>query len=266
MLRGVWREPLVIFRIFAGLVFFCVGCAGLKTHVEEPCWDAQPTVIEGEIFVLPPLVAVEAPDLNLTGYLGEELQYGWTAGRIHRTSQIAELPYALSDALPGHLHSAFPANWNGRFRPASLDSRRHRRLVTAAMQNNHLSPLLSKTAQELGGGGCLFVWITSMNSEAFTESTMSGEMIFLQDLPVLVDRNNEPYKVEIGLGVALFDGDGVLAFRYSDEYETLLSSTQGLHHAAHNVAEKLVADLRLIWPQRPDLYTSRLVRQENGKH
>lgn len=266
MLVGVGSGPLVLLRIFTGLMVLCIGCSGLKIAVEEPCWDAQPTTIEGEIFVLPPLVAVEAPELNLTGYLGEELQYGWTTGRIRRTSQIAELPYALSDALPGHLHSAFPSDWNGRFRPASMDPRRHRQLVTAAIQNSQLSTLMSETAQDLGGGGCLFIWITSLNSEALTESTMSGEMIFHQDLPVLVDRKNEPYKVEIGLGVALFDGDGVLAFRYSDAYETLLSSNQDLHHAAHQVAEKLVADLRLIWPQRPDLYTSRLVRQEKRKN
>jgi hypothetical protein len=242
------------------LVMLSAACASLRQPVEEPCWDAQPTTIEGTVFVAPPLVATELPTLNLTGFLGEELQGGWAAGRIRRTAQIAELPYAVADALPGQLHRIFPGDWAGHFRPNELNSRRHRALVSAALGGENLNQMLSETAKKWGGGGSLFVWITALDGYPLTESTMSGELVFHRDLPVIVGLDSEPYKVEISLGAALFDSEGVLAFRYADHYEALLSTSQNLDHAAHQLAESLVSDLQLIWPQDPDLNRRRLVQ------
>jgi len=229
--------------------------------VEEPCWDAQPTAIKGTIFVAPPIVATELPEANLTGFLGEELQGGWATGRLRRTAQMGELPYAIADALPGQLHQSFPSDWGGHFRPAQLDSKRLRSLISAAAGHKNLSYNLSETAQQLGGGGSLFVWVTALNGHPLTESTMSGELVFHEDRPVMVGRESEPYRVEISLGAALFDADGVLAFRYADHYDTLLSESQDLQKAASHLAERLVSDLTLIWPQDRELHRRRLVQR-----
>ena len=242
--------------LFGGLY----GCATMNHVVEEPCWDAQPTAIDGAIFVAPAIVATELPDINLEGFLGEELEAGWAQRRIRRTAELAELPYALADALPGELHDILPSDWQGHFRPTGLDKRTHRSLIHAALTHNGFHQQLATTAQNLGGGGTLFIWVTELDGHPLTKSKMSGEMIFHNQIPVLVGQETEPYKVEIALGAALFDADGTLAFRYRDHYSTLLSETQDLPKVASELAESLVDDLRLIWPQAKELHKERLVQ------
>jgi len=206
-------------------------------------------------------VATELPEANLTGFLGEELQGGWATGRLRRTAQMGELPYAIADALPGHLHRTSPKEWNGHFRPGQLESKRLRSLISAATGHSDFCKSLSETAQRLGGGGSLFIWVTALEGHPLTESTMSGELFFHQDLPVMVGRESEPYRVEISLGAALFDADGMLAFRYADHYDTLLSESQDLQRAAGDLAERLVSDLSLIWPQNQEPHKGRLVQR-----
>ena len=245
--------------IALGLSTPLLGCQHAHPNVHEGCWDAQPTPIDGTLFVAPPLVSAEAPSLNLEGFLGEKLQDGWADGRIRRTAQLSELPYALSDALPGQLYQDVLSHWEGHFRPTQWDKKDHQSLLLKDPESADFFNQLSAEAKKRGSGGTLFVWVTHLDGHPLTSSTMSGELIFHKERPVLVDRLSEPYHVEIALGAALFDGSGHLAFRYQDHYESLLSESQDTHNAAKELAKDLASDLALIWPTTPIEHKRRLV-------
>lgn len=242
---------------------FLVGtlCACATTRplpVEPSGWDVQPTPIQGPIHVATPLVASETPVLNLEGFLGETLEDGWTQGRIRRTAQLTELPYAMSEALVGELYGSVMVDWEHHFRPLDISQRRHQELLIAVASHSELHPKLSSLAQETGGGGTLFLWITHLQGHPLTADTMSGELIFHNHIPVMVDRKSEPYRVEMSIGASLYDGGGHLAFHYEDTYQSVLSESQNTRQVAKNFAEELVQDLSLIWPQTAEDHRRRL--------
>ena len=226
--------------------------------VDPPPWDAQPTPILGPIHVATPLVTSETPDLNLEGFLGETLEHGWTQGRIRRTAQLTELPYTMSEALVGELYGSIMVDWGHHFRPLDLSQKRHQDLLIAVASQAELHRKLSALAEETGGGGTLFLWITRLKGHPLTSDTMSGELFFHNHIPVMVDRTSEPYRVEMSIGASLYDGRGQLAFHYQDTYQGVLSESQNTRHVAKNLAQELVQDLSLIWPQSTEEHRRRL--------
>ena len=114
-----------------------------------------------------------------------------------------------------------------------------------------------KREEETGGGGTLFLWITHLTGHPLTSDTMSGELIFHDHIPVMVDRTSEPYRVEMSIGASLYDGGGQLAFHYEDTYEGVLSEGQNTREVAKNLAQELVQDLSLIWPQSTEEHRRR---------
>ena len=166
-----------------------LGCGPQHTAGLDPLpWDAQPTPIHGPVYVATPLVVSETPSLNLEGFLGEQLKDGWAQGRIRRTAQLTELPYTLSEALVGQLYSTVVKDWDHHFRPLEFTKRRHQELLLAVYSQNGRHPALSAHAKEVGGGGTLFLWVTELDGHPLTSDTMSGELIFHNNIPVMVDR------------------------------------------------------------------------------
>ena len=225
--------------------------------VALPPWDAQPTPILGPIHVATPLVAAETPHLNLEGFLGETLEEGWAQGRIRRTAQLTELPYTMSEALVGELYGSVMVDWEHHFRPLDLSQKGYQELLLAVASQSNFHPKFSALAEETGGGGTLFLWITHLSGHPLTSDTMSGELIFHDHIPVMVDRNSEPYRVEMSIGASLYDGGGQLAFHYEDTYQGVLSESQNTREVAKNLAQELVQDLSLIWPQSTEEHKRR---------
>ncbi len=124
------------------------GCAH---HVSQPLdtldWDLHPRVVQGLVHVAPVIVAAEAPAPDLTGIVGERLDDERAAGRLHRTAQLAELPYAVHDQVPGALYATLPREWQGTFRDSRLSITDQARLTQAVAQGLPLSPMLSRIAQ-----------------------------------------------------------------------------------------------------------------------
>lgn len=246
-------------RFGPGALLLFSGCQAHNQPLGVPVWDAQPTPISGPIYVASPLVAAETPDLNLEGFLGEKLADGWAQGRIRRTAQLSELPYTMSDALVGQLYGTVMSDWEHHFRPLVFSKRKHQELLIAVHAQNNLHPSFSALAKENGGGGTLFLWVTELAGHPFTSDTMSGELIFHDDIPVMVDGTSEPYRVEMSLGASLYDGEGQLAFHYEDAYQAVLSESQNTRNVAKELARELVQDLSLIWPQPGQEHKERLV-------
>ena len=225
--------------------------------LEPPPWDAQPTPIEGPIHVATPIVAAEAPHPNLEGFLGETGEEGWPQSRIRRTAQLTELPHTMSEALVGELYGSIMVDWEHHFRPLDLSQKGYQELLLAVASQSNFHPKFSALAEETGGGGTLFLWITHLSGHPLTSDTMSGELIFHDHIPVMVDRNSEPYRVEMSIGASLYDGGGQLAFHYQDTYQGVLSEGQNTREVAKNLAQELVQDLSLIWPQSTEEHKRR---------
>ena len=221
------------------------GCAH---HVSEPLdtldWDLHPRVVQGLIHVAPVIVAAEAPTPDLTGIVGERLDDQRAAGRLHRTAQLAELPYAVHDQVPGALYATLPREWKGTFRDARLSIPDQARLTQAVAQDLPLSPMLSRIAKGYEGDAVLFTWVVTAEGQPLTDEHLVGELVFQDGVPVLVDHQGEPYAVQAELGVALVATDGEILFRYQDHYQGLLMDDSGL---AHDMAHDLVADIAPLW-------------------
>ena len=151
-------------------------------------------------------------------------------------------------------------DWDHHFRPLEFTKRRHQELLMAVYSQNGRHPALSAHAKEVGGGGTLFLWVTELDGHPLTSDTMSGELIFHNNIPVMVDRSSEPYRVEMTIGASLYDGEGQLAFLYEDVYEALLSESQDTRNVAKELAQELVQDLSLIWPQVGQEHKERFVQ------
>ena len=164
----------------------------------------------------------------------------------------------MSEALVGELYGSIMVDWEHHFRPLDLNQKRHQELLIAVASQAELHPKLSALAEETGGGGTLFLWITHLKGHPLTSDTMSGELFFHNHIPVMVDRTSEPYRVEMSIGASLYDGRGQLAFHYQDTYQGVLSESQNTRHVAKNLAQELVQDLSLIWPQSTEEHRRRL--------
>lgn len=234
----------------ATTLLMTLACAP-QHHVAQPLdaldWDLTPGAVGHEVRVAPIIVAAEAPTPDLTGIVGEQLLDEQAAARLHRTSQLAELPHSVHEAVPGQLHTALPDSWNGYFRDTRLSLAEQVRLTHAVRGEEPLTDALSEIALGVEGEAVLFTWVIENEGTPLTDDHMVGELVFRGGVPVLVDHHSEPYVIRTEIGVALVSTDGELLFRYQDTYDGLLVEDRSAKSLGRDLARDLVADIAPLW-------------------
>ena len=229
------------------LLCLATGCHGHLTPLDRIAWDLDPGMVQGEILVAPVLVVAEAPEPDLTGIVGEILDPSRASGRLERTADVAELPYAFHAAVPGALYRSLPEDWQGHFRDTRLSLTQHAALVAALRDpERSVIPVMAEIARSSGSDAVLFTWVKENEGWPMTDHHLVGELVVHEGIPIIVDHDVEPYAVEALLGVALVAGDGELLFRYEDHYRGLLTGG-GPQELGRSMARALVDDITPYW-------------------
>lgn len=228
-----------------------VACAHRTSALDTIDWDLNPGVVQKEIRVAPVIVAAEAPQADLTGIIGQALVDEQADSRLHRTAQIAELPYAVHQSVPGALNAALGPEWSGHFRDTRLPVSDLITLTNAVNGHAPLADTLSAIARDTDGDAVLFTWVVEASGEPLTDKHLVGELIFQNGVPVLVDHDSEPYAVEAVIGMALVANDGEILFRYQDEYADLLVADGSVDSLGRRIAKDLVGDIVPLWMGDP---------------
>lgn len=215
-------------------------------------WDVHPRIVEGDIRVLPAIVITEAPELHRTGLLGETVDPWIRMEREERTAELAALPVAMRDAVPGALFSEMPEAWTGTFRDAPMSPGVRRQLEHAVAGEGSLEAALAEAGRSAGGDAALIVWVLHTSGEPLTASHMVGEMVLANEIPVIVDHASEPYTVRVEAGMALVASDGEVLFRYQDVYEGVLTGDSPLRVTARDLAREMVGDIAPMWLDSPE--------------
>jgi hypothetical protein len=229
------------------LLCLATGCSSHLSPMDRLAWDVHPGMVEGEILVAPVLVVAEAPTPDLTGIVGEKLD-GWQArGRMERTADLAELPYAFHAAVPGALYRNLPPQWEGHFRDTRL-SLPQQIALTSALNDPERSPtpIMAEIAIASGADAVLFTWVVEADGRPLTDEHLVGELVVHEGVPVVVDHDIEPYAVDALIGVALVAADGDVLFRYEDRYSGLLVG-DGPEDLGRTMARSLVDDITPYW-------------------
>lgn len=229
------------------LLCLATGCHGRLSPMDKLAWDVHPGMVEGEILVAPVLVVAEAPEPDLTGIVGEPLDSWRARGRLERTAELAELPYAFHAAVPGALYRNLPQDWEGHFRDTRLGLTQHVALISALRDpERSVVPVMAEIAKSSGGDAMLFTWVKENEGRPLTDDHLVGELVVHEGVPVIVDHDAEPYAVEVLVGVALVAADGDVLFRYEDHYRGLLTG-DGPQELGRSIARALVDDITPYW-------------------
>lgn len=220
--------------------------------MDELDWDVHPRIVQGDIRVLPAIVICEAPELHRTGLLGETVDPWVRMEREARTAELAALPVALRDAVPGALFAEMPEAWSGTFRDAPMSPGVRRQLQHAIGGEGSLELALAEAGRAAGGDAALVVWVVQSSGEPLTASHMVGEMVLTNEVPVMVDHVDEPYQVRVEAGMALVASDGEVLFRYQDTYDGVLTGDSPLRVTARDLARSMVGDIAPMWLDSPE--------------
>lgn len=228
------------------------GAAHPESLMDALPWDLQPRMVQGDIRVLPVVVVADDPELFRTGLLGETVDPWVRMERERRTEELAALPAALRDAVPGALFAEMPEAWSGTFRDAPMSPGVRRQMEHAVAGEGSLELALAEAGRSAGGDAALVVWVVQSGGEPLTASHMVGEMVMSNEISVMVDHENEPYVVHMEAGVALVAADGEVLFRYQDDYEGVLSGESPLRVTARDLARTMVGDIAPMWVDSPE--------------
>jgi hypothetical protein len=231
-----------------------LGCATTLTGPSDVIqWDLHPDMVEGEVRVAPIVVVAEVPEPELKGLVGQPLDPWVAQGRLIRTAEVAELPYAFQHQVPGALYGALPRDWDGHFRDQDLTLSQRITLTHALGEDGRgISAALTEIAKERGGDATLFTWVVALDGVPLTREHMAGELVLMDDgMPVTVEHDTEPYRIIAEVGLALVSAEGEILFRYQDEYEGLLTDSNPLDAVARGMAHDAVGDIAPFWLSAP---------------
>lgn len=222
-------------------------CSPATDPLRAPSWDVDPQQVEGTIRVAPLLLLTSPPAPVGTGLMDEPLARADMALRRRRAEELAWLPYALHDAVPGALYAALPAGWSGHFTDVNLGPGARRDLERALGGGGDPLDRMARAAARAGGDATLFVWVRHTQGQPLTSTTPVGELVMAEGVPVVVDRATEPYTVQVQVGVALVAADGALLFRSEDALDGMLLPEVPVQALALGMARELVGGIAPLW-------------------
>lgn len=210
-------------------------------------WDVHPRLVAGDVRVAPLIVLAPPPTVDQTGLMHEEMARTDLVMRRHRAQELAALPQALHAALPGVLYAALPEGWQGHFRDADLGQGAQRELERALSGQGDLPSALAQAAAQAGGDATLFIWVRSAEGQPLTSQSLVGELVVSNGIPVVVSRADEPFEVQVEMGMALVAADGELLFRSEDSFGGLLSPDVGVRELALGMSQEMVGGIAPLW-------------------
>ena len=202
-----------------------------------------------EIWVLPTLSVYAKPELRVDGYVNDPIPWVREVLRRERMTELEPLAGHFGTALPGALGERVRHSWDGRFRVeesrAGVD-----RVEAALARGVGLDDALSMLARRREGGMVLCSWVTGIEAIPVTSEGPPGEVIETDAGPVVVDLLEEALRVRAEVGMALVSADGEVVMRYTDRFESVLSSDRTVSRVGRDIARGLAGEVALLWPGR----------------
>lgn len=236
-------------RVLACAALLCTlwGCS---THAVPPVsWDAEAVVASGEVLVLPVLELHDAPLVNLDHHVVAEVPFSQQIRREVRTQMLQTLPVEVAAALPGAVNGQVGRGWDGRFRPGSFPVGSDIRLSHAlARPGADVDQALAQVGQRSGSDAVWITWVRRLHGAPLTAQGFVGDLVHTTTGPVVIDLTDEPYLVELDVGVALVSGQGEVLLRYEDRFEGVLSRHTDAPAVGRAVAKDMAGQVALLWP------------------
>jgi len=228
-----------------------IGLAGCAHRTAEPL-DLIPFAFEartsrGEIWVMPPLTVHAPVEMNEQHLLGAALPLRQRRIRAERTKELASLPEAIAEVLPGEVNARLGAHWRGQFRHHGAPPSQSHRLADAV---SHRRPDLHAVLEgyaETFGRWVLLTWVTELEGEPLTRRALPGEVVQTASGSVVVDFEDDPHLVSVRMGTALLAPDGDVVLRYEDRFEAVLTGQTARHEAARQLAKSLADEIAIVW-------------------
>lgn len=217
-------------------------------------WRFEARRTSGEVRVLPVIALHKEPLLALDSFLGRGLSDEVEAQRRLRTQELVDVPEAIGLALPGAVNGILGRTWDGQFRYSSWPLTARDR-VEAALEGSsrRLDGQLGRAARTVGGDAVLITWVDALDARPLTAEGFAGDIVETTAGPAVVDHADEPYHVEVDVGMALVAADGEVVLRYHDAFEALLSSRMPPSHVGRVVAAELASEIGKVWATDPAL-------------
>jgi len=227
-----------------------VACRHRTPAPQTPfVWEAR--AVQGEVRVLEALGAHPAPEVHLGSYLGEPLPEARVAVRSERAQQLASLPTAVGWELPGAMNGLLGPSWAGTFHSSRWPSGRRERLREALARGHGLDDELGELARAVGGDATLVTWVDRLQAEPLSLRGFPGDLVRAAGSPVVIDHVDEPYEVELRVGVALVAADGAVVLRYHQDMSTVLSGARPPEVVGRALARDLAGEVYKVWHQPP---------------
>lgn len=237
-------------RLSLLLPVLCVAC--VAQPAADLSWGFEARAVPGEIRVMPVIGPADLPEVDLESWVGAGLTPDRMRLREARTESLRALPDAVRLALPGQVHAALQGSWSGEFSVGRYPIGSRERVRSALRTGQPLDEALGSVARA-ARSAVLITWVERVEGIPLTVHAPPGEVVTTAVGPVLVDLFDEPYQVDVRLGCALVAADGEVVVRYSDSFETVVSSTRDADLAGRSLAEALALEVAKVWPADPRL-------------
>jgi hypothetical protein len=246
------------------VLWLWLGCAhNLESRFP---WKLEPEPTEGHIVVMPFVGAYDAPELRLDAGFADRLVNSADREnkRRERTREVRKVPSQVGVALPGQVAAVLGDAWHASFTVGRLPSRTRERLTQAIRGKADLDQILGEIGRTTPSDGVWVTWVNALESAPMTSEADAGDVLVTGGGPVVVDFDDEPYRVQARLGMALVAADGEVVVRYEDDFETVLSGNRGAPRVGRDLAAQLARDVAQFWPTDPRLIDPNVAEPEVG--
>ena len=106
---------------------------------------------------------------------------------------------------------------------------------------------LGGAGKAIGGDASLVVWVEELIARPLSLEGMPGDLVETSQGPVVIDHADEPYWVELEVGLALVASDGRVMMRFTEDASTLLSEARPPRASVQGVARQLAERVVQTW-------------------
>jgi hypothetical protein len=232
-------------------------------HVSRFDFHFEPQPTEGHIVVMPFVGVFEEPALRLDAGLADRVvSEEREETRRKRTRDVRRVPSHIGTALPGQVAVVLGDAWHASFALGRFPTRTRERLTQAIRGRADLDAVLAEIGRTTPADGVWVSWVESLEGNPLTSEADPGEVLVTPSGPVIVDFTDEPYRVDVRMGMALVAGDGEVVVRYEDDFEAVLSGSRDPRAVGSELARQLARDVAAFWPTDPRLRTPDVAEPE----
>ncbi len=207
--------------------------------------------ITGEVRVVPGLGTHPPVPVELGDFLGGGLAEPRVAVRTRRTEELHDLPVQVGLALPGAVGGTLGDDFQGAFRATDWPEGARAKVERALERGHGLDAALGAAGRAVGGDATLITWVDRMEARPLSLEGAPGDLVTTSQGTVLVDHADEPYLVDLGVGMALVGADGEVLLRFHDDVQSILSGARPPPAVGREVARDLAAEVARHWTPVP---------------